>query len=114
VVRVGGHAYGIPLAAVVEVTRMVALADPSAAGGPPGLDGVLDLRGAPVPVVDVAPRLGLAPRAPVLDRRIVVTADPADPGGPVGLVVDEVTGVGPPGPPLLDLAALRRPPAGDG
>jgi hypothetical protein len=103
VVRVGGHAYGIPLAAVVEVTRMVALAD-----------GLLDLRGAHVPVVDVAPRLGLAPQAPVLDRRIVVTADPADPARPVGLVVDEVTGVGPPGPPLLDLAALRRPPATDG
>ena len=104
-VRVGGHAYGIPLAAVIEVTRMVALAP--GAGGEPWMAGVLDLRGAPVPVIDVAPRLGLAPEAPVLDRRIVVTADPAGPAGPVGLVVDEVTGVGPAGPPLLDVAALR-------
>jgi len=110
-VRVGGRAYGVPLAAVVEVIRMVALAAPPA--GSPGLTGVLDLRGSAVPVVDVADRLGLIPQAPVLDRRIVVTADPAGPGGRVGLVVDAVDGVGPPGPPVLDVAGLGRP-AADG
>src|SRR5437764_4006630 len=103
VVRAGGHAYGIPVAAVVEVTRMVALAPlPDA---PPWVCGVADLRGVPVPVVDLAARLGRASRTPVLDRRIVITADPADPRDPaepvglVGLVVDEVTGVAPAGPP---------------
>ena len=111
-VRVGGQAYGIPLAAVVEVIRMVALAAPS--GAPPGTAGLLDLRGTPVPVVDVAARLGLAARAPVLDRRIVVSADPADPEGAVGLIVDGVDGLGPPGPPLLDLTALQTAPAADG
>jgi chemotaxis-related protein WspB len=113
-VRVGGHVYGIPLGAVVEVTRMVALAAPP--GGSPEAAGLLDLRGAPVPVVDVAPCLGLVAGAPILDRRIVVTRDPdgpaglpgpGDPGDAVGLVVDEVTGIGPPGPPLLDVGALR-------
>jgi purine-binding chemotaxis protein CheW len=104
VVRVGGRAFGIPLTAVVEVIRMVALAAPPE--GSPGLTGVLDLRGSAVPVVDVADRLGLTPQAAVLDRRIVVTADP---GGRVGLVVDGVDGIGPPGPPALDVALGRRP-----
>jgi chemotaxis signal transduction protein len=88
------------VAAVVEVTRMVALAP--VPGAEPWLAGMADLRGMPVPVVDLAARLGRAPRAPVLDRRIVVTGDPGAPvgvgasersGGLVGLVVDEVSGV---------------------
>jgi purine-binding chemotaxis protein CheW len=93
VVRVDGHAYGIAVGAVVEVTRMVALAPlPDA---PPWMAGVVDLRGVPVPVVDLAARLGRTARAPVLDRRIVIAGGPA---GPVGLVVDEVSGVVPAGP----------------
>jgi purine-binding chemotaxis protein CheW len=91
------------VAAVVEVTRMVALAP--VPGADPWLAGMADLRGVPVPVVDLAARLGRAFRAPVLDRRIVVTADPGDaaadaPAGLVGLVgllVDEVGGVAPAG-----------------
>jgi chemotaxis signal transduction protein len=96
VVRAGGHAYGIPVRAVVEVTRMVALSPlPDA---PEWVAGVLDLRGLPVPVVDLARRLGRLSRTPVLERRIVVA------GGvdPVGLIVDEVTGVSPAGPPVPD------------
>src|SRR5437879_8289043 len=94
VVRAGGHAYGIPVAAVVEVTRMVALAP--LPDSPPWVAGVVDLRGVPVPVVDLAARLGRTARAPALDRRIVVAGDPGD---LVGLIVDEVTGVAPAGPP---------------
>jgi len=79
---------------------MVALAPIPGAG--PWLAGMADLRGVPVPVVDLAARLGRAFRAPVLDRRIVVTADPGDgpadgPAGLVGLLVDEVSGVAPAG-----------------
>jgi purine-binding chemotaxis protein CheW len=93
VVRVGGHSYGVPVTAVVEVTRMVALAPlPDA---PPWMAGVADLRGVPVPVVDVAARLGRTAQTPILDRRIVVAGDPAD---PIGLLVDEVTGVARAGP----------------
>ena len=97
VVRAGGHAYGMPVGAVVEVTRMVALSPlPDAA---PWVAGVLDLRGVPVPVVDLAARLGRAPAAPILDRRIVIAGDPSGgDGGLVGLVVDDVTGVAPAGP----------------
>jgi len=84
---------------------MVALAP--VPGGEPWLAGMADLRGVPVPVVDLAARLGRAPLAPLLDRRIVVTnggdAGGGDPGGGdsgaglVGVVVDEVTGVAPAG-----------------
>jgi chemotaxis signal transduction protein len=91
--RAGGYAYGIPVASVLEVTRMVALSP--LPDGPSWMAGVVDLRGLPVPVVDLAARLGRAAQAPVLDRRIVVTGDPAD---PVGLIVDDVTGVAPAGP----------------
>ncbi|HEV7865897.1 MAG TPA: chemotaxis protein CheW [Acidimicrobiia bacterium] len=93
VVRVDGHAYGIPVAAVVEVTRMVALSPP--ADSWPWVAGVANLRGTAVPVVDLADRLGRAARAPILERRIVFAGDPAD---PVGLIVDEVIGVAPAGP----------------
>lgn len=93
--RVGGHAYGVPVAAVVEVIRMVALA--SLPGAAPWMAGMADLRGVPVPVVDLAARLGHEPRTPILDRRIVVTAGSGGPAGLVGLVVDEVDGVAPAG-----------------
>jgi chemotaxis signal transduction protein len=48
--------------------------------------------------VDLARRLGRLSRTPILERRIVVA------GGvdPVGLIVDEVTGVSPAGPPAPD------------
>ena len=62
VVRVGGHAYGIPVRAVVEVTRMVALSP--LPDGPVWVAGVLDLRGVPVTVVDrrgAGERAGAAP-----------------------------------------------------
>jgi len=94
-VRAGGHAYGVPVEAVVEVTRMVALAP--LPGAAPWLAGMADLRGVPVPVVDLAARLGRQPQTPVLDRRIVVTAGSGGPAGLVGLVVDEVSGVAPAG-----------------
>jgi purine-binding chemotaxis protein CheW len=94
VVRVGGHAYGVPVASVVEVVRMVALSP--LPDGTPWMAGLADLRGVAVPVVDLAARLGQVPRTPVVDRRIVVTGDPA---APIGLVVDDVAGVARAGPP---------------
>lgn len=83
--------------------------------GPPWVAGVADLRGTPVPVVDLAARLGRVPRTPVLDRRIVVAGDPGEPSAraTVGLIVDEVTGVaaGRPGQPATEgshSALVRR------
>jgi chemotaxis signal transduction protein len=82
------------VASVVEVTRMVALAP--LPDGPAWMAGVVDLRGTPVPVVDLAGRLGRVAQAAILDRRIVVVSDPV---ALVGLIVDEVTGVAAAGPP---------------
>lgn len=93
-VRVGGHAYGVPVTSVVEVVRMVALSP--VPDGAPWMAGLADLRGVAVPVVDLAARLGQVARTPVVDRRIVVTGDPV---APFGLVVDDVAGVAPAGPP---------------
>jgi chemotaxis signal transduction protein len=94
VVRVAGHAYGVAVVSVVEVVRMVALSP--IPDGPPWMAGMADVRGAAVPVVDLAARLGQVPRTRVVDRRIVVTGDPA---APFGLIVDEVAGVAPAGSP---------------
>ena len=108
-VRVGGHAYGVPVASVVEVVRMVALCP--IPDGPPWTAGLADFRGVAVPVVDLASRLGQVPRAPVVDRRIVITGDPT---APFGLIVDHVAGVGAAGvgaadpPSEPDAPGLRR------
>ena len=88
---------------MVEVVRMVALAP--LPHGPVWMAGVADLRGVPVPVVDLAGRLGRVAQAPIVDRRIVVTGDPAS---PVGLIVDAVAGVAPAGPPAEPGAATPK------
>lgn len=57
---------------------------------PVWLAGVINLRGQALPVMDLRTRLGLAPRAPGLESRIVV----AEAGGRwLGLLADEVTEV---------------------
>ena len=85
---------------------MVALAP--VPGAEPWLAGVADVRGVPVPVVDLAARFGRAPLTPVLDRRIVLTADRggSGPGGLVGVIVDEVTGVAPAGETVATAGAV--------
>lgn len=56
-----GQRYAIPLAAVREVLRAVSIAPlPSA---PAIVEGVVNLRGRPVPVLDLRRRLGIAARA---------------------------------------------------
>jgi purine-binding chemotaxis protein CheW len=60
VFELAGRLYGLPASDVQELVRMVALTPP-----PPGLElveGVINLRGAVVPVVDLRARLGLPPR----------------------------------------------------
>jgi purine-binding chemotaxis protein CheW len=55
-----GQRYGFPLGSVREVLRAVAISPlPSA---PDIVEGVLNLRGRPVPVLDFRRRLGVSPR----------------------------------------------------
>jgi chemotaxis signal transduction protein len=83
---VGPHEFAVPLSAVREV-----LAQPLCrriAGGPDFLSELLNLRGAPIAVLDLARRLAVAPRARYVDRSLVVV----DAGGrALALAVDAVT-----------------------
>jgi purine-binding chemotaxis protein CheW len=88
--RLEGHEYALPLACVVEVVRMAALAPVPDA--PAHVLGLLDLRGRVVPVLDLRRRLGLAPAEPGLSTPICVV----EAGGRgFGLVADAVTDVRP-------------------
>jgi purine-binding chemotaxis protein CheW len=72
--RIGQRRYALPAEAVERVERMAALIPlPDA---PPGVAGVLNLRGALLPVVDPRPRLGMpTPGADPSQHLVVVAAE---------------------------------------
>lgn len=93
----GQRDYATPLAAIREVVRLEGLAD--LPGMQPPLAGVLDLRGAALPVLDLRVGAGADTRGDVL-----VIDRPGSTGG-VGVAVDRVSAV-------VDRAEL--PPSGAG
>jgi purine-binding chemotaxis protein CheW len=101
-VRVAGAMFGLPVADVVEVTARARRAP--VPGAPHGIVGVRNLRGAILPLVDLATalRLGPAPEEPVV---VVVEVD----GLRAGLGVEAVLDVGPATDfEALDVGALLR------
>jgi purine-binding chemotaxis protein CheW len=99
--EVGGHTYAIDVAQVREVVRWQSVTPlPNA---PSLIEGVIDLRGAVVPVVDLGRALGGAPVAPGQRTRIAVTE--VD-GLVMGLAVDAAVEVL-----SVDVANLEDPPA---
>jgi purine-binding chemotaxis protein CheW len=86
--EVNGGAFAIDLRRVREILRPARItAVPKA---PAYVEGVIDLRGAVIPVVDLRKRLGVAaPQASALNRLVVVWMGRRE----VGLLVDRVTGV---------------------
>lgn len=79
----GGHRFALPASAVVEALRVVAAAPlPSA---PPIVEGVINVRGALVPVLDVRARFGLPPAEVDPDQHLIVARAGAR---PVALRVD--------------------------
>lgn len=84
--EVGGHRYALPAADVREVVRAVAIAP--LPGGPPIVEGIIDVRGRIVPVLDIRGRFRLAakPLEPA-DHFILATCG----AGLVALRVDVVT-----------------------
>lgn len=97
----------LPMAAVDEVFRMVAMAArlPRA---PRHVLGVVDCRGRLVPVIDLGARLGLCPPRDVLalaDGHVVVLHDRV---GAVGYAVDEVRELSEAAPEPLDAAGGPR------
>ncbi|KNY22322.1 chemotaxis protein CheW [Methylobacterium sp. ARG-1] len=74
---VAGTPCALPRAAVSEILPLPDLHNPPATGG--WLAGFLNLGGAPIPVIDLAPLLGLRPAAtrPGLYAHLVLTRDDA-------------------------------------
>jgi purine-binding chemotaxis protein CheW len=87
--RVGSQTYGLRIHDVVEVIPMVAI-NRFPKTGPEDVDGLLNLRGKAISVLDLRRCWGKAPRSSVLDARIVVARD----GQRIlGVIVDEVLSV---------------------
>ncbi len=127
----GDRRYGLPAADIQEILRAVAITP--LPGAPPLVEGVVNVRGRVIPVHDIRPRLGLPAKALELsDHLIVIGARDA----PVALRIDQaielteaefedaVEGTGADGAarvaqltdglvPILDLAAIRVPDAGE-
>ncbi|MGA3031564.1 MAG: chemotaxis protein CheW [Candidatus Limnocylindrales bacterium] len=86
--QIGDEGYGLDIGSVYEIIRFQeSTAVPTAPGF---VDGVINLRGRIIPVVDLSSRFGMSRSATTKSTRIIV-ADAA--GMQVGLVVDAVTEV---------------------
>lgn len=80
--------YGIDIAMIQEIIRLPEITRVPRAT--PDVEGVINLRGRIVPVVDLRTRLGLGDKARPATARVIVVESP---NGTVGLVVDGVQGV---------------------
>jgi purine-binding chemotaxis protein CheW len=116
--EVGGRVFALPIARVVGLVRAVAI-DP-VPGAPPIVEGLINVRGKIVAVLDVRVRFGLPPRAPALsDQLILASAGPRTVALRVDRVVDlvrleashvaEIDGIL---PGIRDLSAVARLPEG--
>ena len=88
VMRLGCEDYGIDITAVREIIRMQNITIVPQA--PPQVEGIINLWGSVIPVVDLRKRFGLTAAEQSTDTRIVVVDVK---GHTVGLVVDGVTEV---------------------
>ena len=88
VLRLGDEDYGVEITHVREIIRMQNITEVPQA--PAGVEGIINLRGSVIPVVDLRQRFGMAITDSSPETRIVVV-DAED--QTVGLVVDAVTEV---------------------
>ncbi|HEY1977322.1 MAG TPA: chemotaxis protein CheW [Candidatus Baltobacteraceae bacterium] len=86
--RLGGEEYGVDIAQVQEIIRMVEITHVPRA--PRFMEGVINLRGQLIPIIDLRTRFGMSRINPTKSTRIVVT----EIGNKrVGIVVDSVSEV---------------------
>ncbi|MEP6862285.1 MAG: chemotaxis protein CheW [Deltaproteobacteria bacterium] len=85
VFALGERLLGVPSSTVQELIRAVAVTE--LPGAPPGVIGVIDVRGALVPVVDLSDRVGFAPR-PIRSSDHLLICDATF--GPLALRADRV------------------------
>lgn len=86
--KVADEEYGVDILSVQEIIRHTGITKvPSA---PPFVEGILNLRGKVIPIIDMRKRFGLAAKEPDPQTRIVVFALES---GVVGCLVDSVSEV---------------------
>lgn len=83
--RIGDEEYGVDILQVQEINRMVPMTQVPQT--PPCCEGVINLRGNVIPVIDLRRNLGLATKEHDQNTRIVV-CDVA--GNQTGMIVDSV------------------------
>jgi purine-binding chemotaxis protein CheW len=87
---VGGETYGVDILSIREIIKVVEVTEVPRV--PPFVIGVISVRGAVIPVIDLRVRLGLALTAPTRAARILVVV-PEGSADCYGLLVDAVSGV---------------------
>ncbi len=86
--RIGAEEYGVDISQIQEIIRMMEVT--RVPRTPDYVDGVINLRGQLIPIVDLRTRFGMERAAPTKDTRIIVT----DVGSKrIGIVVDSATEV---------------------
>ena len=83
--KLSNEDYGLPIAKVQEINRMVAIT--KLPNTPDFMEGIINLRGRVIPVLDLRKRFGFGAQEKTDDTRIMVTDIS---GQTVGLVVDAV------------------------
>jgi purine-binding chemotaxis protein CheW len=92
VFRLAGEEYALPLLSVREIVHLEGVAPVPKA--PPALRGVMSLRGAPLPVVDLSVALGLGSAEGTAESCVLVVESRIDESRPPpGLAVDRVSRV---------------------
>lgn len=86
--KLGSEEYGVDIAQVQEINRMVAVTHVPRA--PQFMEGVINLRGQLIPIIDLRARFGMPRAEHTKSTRIVVTEIGAK---RVGMVVDSVSEV---------------------
>ena len=86
-VRVGAETFGLPITAVQEILRPLPLTP--VPGAPAHVEGVINLRGRILPVVDLRKRCGVPAEAGRKNRIVVAVSE----GRRVGLMVDAASEV---------------------
>ncbi len=85
--EIGVEEYAIPILAVQEINRMMPITRVPHA--PASVEGVINLRGRIIPVINMRKRFGLAPAADQGDARIIVV-EVGPEGRVIGFTVDRV------------------------
>ncbi len=86
--HLAGETYGVDIAMINEIIRLTEIT--AVPRTPPEVEGIINLRGKIVPIVDLRKRMGLPPMARTSATRIIVLAFDEH---IVGIVVDRVAGV---------------------